>query len=67
MRYGSWNYHSFDDHLSYILHVVQDEPMYVDNFMKLNDNLKWICVMKKEIKKLYRNDTRDFIPPPKRN
>ena len=54
-RYGDWNYLSFCDNLDYALHVVQDEPMDLDDVMKSSDSSKWICAMEEEMQSLLKN------------
>ena len=66
-RYGDWNYLSFCDNLDYALHVVQDEPMDLDDVMKSSDSSKWICAMEEEMQSLLKNQTWDVVPLSKRN
>ena len=39
-RYSDWNYLSFCENLDYALHVVQDEPMDLDDIMDSSDSSK---------------------------
>ena len=66
-RYGDWNYLSFCENLDYALHVVQNEPMDLDDVMDSSDSSKWICAMEEEMQSLMKNQTWELVPLPQGN